>query len=649
MAAALQALAEIPRSVALPALVAAGAYINGKYGVSQDIWAISQALWLQIRMGQLEKKDRVNCFYKLEEWAIDAKTAGRTFLVIPSDESRPGAQTEWTYAEAYETILKYARWLKEAHGVQKEEIVAMDFTNRPIFVWVWFALWSLGAKPAFINSNLRDRAFVHCVRIADARLLLVDESIADEVLTDDTKPELSSDGRGRAIETTILDASTQSTILSGTPYRADDSARSGAMISSPAMLIYTSGTTGLPKAAYVNWGKPLSGCVFFMKVLALTKDDRYFSALPLYHSSGSVLGVVQALGPGCAFVLCPKFSPRTIMKQVSETKATALQYIGEMCRYMVSAPPGPFDKKHSLRLAFGNGMRPDVWQRFKDRFNIPTIVEFYGATEAPGASLVVENSGFYRGAVGRAGVVNRAIFGQNAVLVKHDHETELPIRDPKTNFGVKCARDEIGELVHPLDPDNIKDKFVGYHGNEKASGSKIIRDLFKKGDAYYRTGDLQKLDRDGRWYFIDRIGDTFRWKSENVSTAEVSEALGTHPIIREANVYGVHLPNHDGRAGCAAIGLSEGQALSDAVRRELATHAKKRLPRYAVPLFLRLIREDLETTGTFKHQKVALRNQGVDPGNVGKDEIYWLPPGSEMYEPFGEAEWAQIKGGSAKL
>lgn len=196
------------------------------------------------------------------------------------------------------------------------------------------------------------------------------------------------------------------------------------------------------------------------------------------------------------------------MKQISETGATVMQYIGEMCRYLVTSPPSPYDKNHNLRLAFGNGMRPDVWQKFKDRFNIPAVCEFYGATEAPGASYVYSQNSFYRGAIGRSGLVARTFFGGVSALIKHDHETDEPWRNPKTGFCEKVQANENGELIYLLDPENISDKFQGYLGNEKASTSKIIRDVFAKGDAYYRSGDLQRLDSDGRWWFIDRIGDS---------------------------------------------------------------------------------------------------------------------------------------------
>ncbi|KAK3674870.1 long-chain fatty acid transporter fat1 [Recurvomyces mirabilis] len=593
-----------------------------------------------------EKQDRINIFYDFEKWALDAQASRRNFLMIPNTEGQQ--KTEWTYAESYKIVLKYARWLQDVHGVQKNEIVAINITNKPLFIWVWLALWSLGAKPAFINSNLRGNAFVHCVRLSTSRLLLVDPEVRD-VLNDETRPELASDGRGRAIDTFILEPSLQNEILAGPTYRAPDTVRSGEKNTDRAILIYTSGTTGLPKAANVSWQKARAGPEVFALALSLTKDDRYFTAMPLYHTSASILGVLQVFGPGCTIVISPKFSPRTYMKQVTETGSTAMQYIGEACRYLVSSSPTPYDRAHKLRIAFGNGMRPDVWQRFKDRFGIPEICEFYGATEGPGSSFVHEASGFTRGAIGRSGKLIRSLFGGNSVLVRHDHNTDMPYRDPKTNLCEKAATGEPGELLNWLDASAINDKYQGYFGNDKASGSKILRDVFKKGDAYYRAGDLQRMDADGRWWFLDRVGDTFRWKSENVSTAEVSQALGEHPALQEANVYGVQLPNHDGRAGCAAIALNSGHKLDTSLRSELAVQARKKLPKYAVPVFLRLMKDELEVTGTMKHQKVALRNTGVEPSKMGSDLLYWLPPGAQAYEEFGEKEWQSIVGGQAKL
>ena len=595
-------------------------------------------------MKKLEKRDRLSLFYVLEEWATNPKTGSNIFLITPADESAGAPQVEITYSQAYQKVLQWSAWLKEVHGVQKGDIVAIDLANRPAFVFLWFGIWALGAVPAFINTHLRGSAFTHCVRIASARLLLIEPDICD-ALDQETKAELSSDQNGKRIECAIVSADLEQEVMALSPYRAPDTERSGLIGKSLCLLIYTSGTTGLPKAANVNWGKALAAVKAWPMYLEMKPQDRFFTCLPLYHTSGSLLGICEGLGSGCAVVLARRFSARNFMRQVSETKATGIHYIGEMCRYLLASPPSPYDRAHNVRFAFGNGLRPDVWQAFKDRFNIPVIAEFYGATEGPAALLAHSRNDFLRGAVGQSGLLFRS-WATNTLL-KHDPETDEPYRDPQTGFGVKCAVDEPGELLHPLDPAAIGERYFGYLGNAKASESKIIRDLLKKGDAYYRTGDLLKCDAEGRIWFVDRIGDSFRWRGENVSTTEVSAALGSHPAVNEANVYGVQLPHHDGRAGCAALVLAEGHTLDARLCAELAAHARERLPRYAVPLFLRLSTH-VEVTGTHKHQKVALRAAGVDP-RVVAEELFWLPPPADRYRRFTDRDWKQIEAGRARL
>lgn len=599
-------------------------------------------------MSTVEKKDQVNVFYLLESQAKDSKTSNRTWLLLPPDEAEPNRKSAWTYAEAYETVLQYAAWLREEYKIEKNEVVAMDFTNKPQFMWMWFALWSLGAIPAFINSNLRDKAFVHSVRVSTTKILFVDPSIR-EVLNDGTTSELSASNDGQGIQTVILEETTEQAIHKKTPYRAPDEARSGRKMKDSALLIYTSGTTGLPKAAHVPWDKPRGAALGVSKILQLTPDDRFFSALPLYHTAASLLCVCATVGVGCTYVMSPRFSPRTFMRQAAETEATVMQYIGEMCRYLTVAPPTPYDRAQKLRIAFGNGLRQDVWQPFKDRFNLDTIIELYGATEGIGATVNVSRNEFSRGAIGRTSLISGIVSNLGQALVKYDHDADQPWRNPSTGLCQRSAFDEPGEFIAKLDPKAVEDKFLGYLGNEKATNSKILRDVLAKGDAWYRTGDLLRADREGRLWFVDRLGDTFRWKGENVSTAEVSEALGSHPAVREANVYGVALPGHDGRAGCAALLLRDGKALDQEQRRSLAAHVKKQLPKYAIPLFLRLVKGELEITGTVKQTKVQLRDEGVDLGRIGEDEVLWLPQNQDAYEPFKGKDWKALESGQAKL
>lgn len=373
--------------------------------------------------------------------------------------------------------------------------------------------------------------------------------------------------------------------------------------------------------------------------------------MPLYHSSASVLGVLQTVLKGATIVIGKKFSTKTFWKDVRESNATIIQYVGETCRYLLSAPPQidpvtgeNLDKKNNVRMAFGNGLRPDIWNRFKERFGIETIAEFYAATEGSSASFNYSKNDYSKGAIGRNGLVVDLLLGPGISMVELDWETEEPYRDPRTGFCKRVKRGEPGEQIFKLDPNDIEAKFQGYFGNSKSTESKIMRNVFQKGDAWFRTGDMVSWDADGRMYFNDRIGDTFRWKSENVSTNEVSECLGDHPVVHEANVYGVELPHHDGRAGCVALILAEEP--SERLLADLAQHVQKKLPRFAVPLFLRLTKE-MQTTGTNKQQKHIVRAEGVDPAKMGDDDLFWLKNGT--YARFGKKDWEELNGGRIKL
>jgi acyl-CoA synthetase (AMP-forming)/AMP-acid ligase II len=270
--------------------------------------------------------------------------------------------------------------------------------------------------------------------------------------------------------------------------------------------------------------------------------------MPLYHSSAAVLGVSCTLGLGATICIGKKFSARTFWPDVRASKATIIQYVGETCRYLLSAPVqyGPdgenLDKKNNVRVAFGNGLRPDVWDRFKERFDIEGIAEFYSATEGHGSLWNFSRNSFSKGAIGRNGTLGYLLNRKAIAIVEVDHDTGAPLRDAKTGFCMKVPWGEPGEALWKLN-DDIASQFQGYYGNSAATDSKIMRDVLVKGDVYYRSGDMIRWDKE-RTYFSDRIGDTFRWKSENVSTNQVSESLGNHPAVEEANVYGEH--GHDG-------------------------------------------------------------------------------------------------------
>lgn len=381
--------------------------------------------------------------------------------------------------------------------------------------------------------------------------------------------------------------------------------------------------------------------------------------MPLYHSSALILSFTATLLSGSTQAIGRKFSTKTFWSEVRASKSTNIQYVGETLRYLLAAPPqyDPetgqcLDRAHLVRQAFGNGLRPDIWNRFKERFGVDTVVEFYSATEGPFGTWNVSSNDFARGAMGRHGTLYGWLTDLSTRVIELDEITQEPVRDPKTGFCKRATPGEPGEGIHKLPAAEIETRFQGYHGNAKATESKLLRDVFKKGDVWFRSGDLVRWDSEGRVYFHDRIGDTFRWKSENVSTAEVSEVLGLHDAVREANVYGVQLPHHDGRAGCAAVFL-DGEA-SEAKLRSLGEYVRQKLPRHAQPLFLRVVpdigEESKQATGTNKQQKHALREAGVRPDKAKDEELgslYWLS--GDGYIPFKDPEWTDLEGGRVRL
>lgn len=378
--------------------------------------------------------------------------------------------------------------------------------------------------------------------------------------------------------------------------------------------------------------------------------------MPLYHSSANFLSFCTTLLAGSTQALGRKFSTTTFWSEVRASGATSIQYVGETLRYLLAAPPQidpatgeNLDRKHAVQVAFGNGLRPDIWNEFKERFGVEAICEFYAATEGNLGTWNLSKNDFTAGAIGRNGWLYNIIMGLNITLVQVDWDTDAPYRDPKTKRCKKVPSGEPGELLFRLPSNDPLSRFQGYYGNKEATASKVLRDVFSKGDAWFRTGDIVRWDSEGRVYFHDRIGDTFRWKAENISTAEVSHALGLHAAVQEANVYGVSLPHHDGRAGCAAIFFSSPP--SEETMTSLAAHVRSTLPKYAQPLFLRVVQEmgGGQITGTNKQQKHTLREAGVKPGadDEGMGVVYWLK--GERYVEFREKDWEELEGGRVRL
>ncbi|KAL4918938.1 hypothetical protein BDW62DRAFT_210113 [Aspergillus aurantiobrunneus] len=647
----------IPLSLAGPALATTLAYLNARYSLFYDAKIFHGLFKSIIKSRFAQRRDNLNLFYILESHALDPASKDRSFIVYDGHS--------WTFHETYMLALRYGTWFKKLHGIKPREIVALNMMNSSTFIFIWLGLWSIGAVPAFINYNLTGKPLTHSVRTSSARLLIVDEEVRSSFGSEELAAFASPDFRedGGSVEVIFHTPEIEAQILQTEAIREDDKARAGVDLRDMAILIYTSGTTGLPKPAIVSWRKSWAGSIFVSTFIELAKHDRVFTCMPLYHSSASILGFIACLTVGSTLIVGRKFSARNFMKEARQNDATVIQYVGETLRYLLAAPAETdsvtgqnLDKKHNIRIVYGNGLRPDVWNRFKERFNVPTVAEFYAATEGTGGTWNFSANDFGAGAIGRNGLFSGWLFGRGLTIVEVDQELQEPWRDPQTGLCKTVPRGQAGELLYAIDPVDPAETFQGYYRNSKATESKIIRDVLRKGDAYFRTGDMIRWDNEGRWYFSDRLGDTFRWKSENVSTNEVSEVLGGHPDVHEANVYGVTLPNHDGRAGCAAVVFNQQLQSADQsvllppsseTLKSLAGHALRNLPRFAAPLFLRVTPE-MQATGNNKQQKHVLRTEGVDPGRVGAtDKLYWLQ--GDTYLPFEPKDWNNIQAGQVKL
>ncbi|HXZ85813.1 MAG TPA: AMP-binding protein, partial [Myxococcota bacterium] len=400
--------------------------------------------------------------------------------------------------------------------------------------------------------------------------------------------------------------------------------------------IYTSGTTGLPKAARFSHLKFITAGTA-ARLVGFDQNGVMYCALPLYHSAGGCMAVGAALLSGGTLALRRRFSAREFWGDVRRQRATSFQYIGEFCRYLLNQPPDAQDGQHELQFCIGNGLRPDIWEEFRDRFRLPRIVEFYGATEGNVSLVNLDNK---LGSVGR--IPTRLLM--DARLVRYDVERDEHPRDAQGRL-IECKPDEVGELIGglPRRAGDNRGRFEGYTSRE-ATERKILRNAFESGDAFFRTGDLLRRDAQGYFYFVDRIGDTFRWKGENVSTQEVAEALVHFPGVEMANVYGVAVPGADGRAGMVALVLGP-QAEFDP--RAFYAHAVTALPAYATPVFVRL-QHEAELTGTFKLRKVELQHDGYDPARV-RDPLYVRDDGARCYVPLDVDAHQRLLAGELRL
>ena len=534
------------------------------------------------------------------------------------------AQTAYSFEELAARSRRYTRWAR-AQGYGHGDVVALLAPNQPDYFAAWVGISRTGATVALLNTHLEDRSLAHTLTVCGARAVLLapslEPSYAGAVGRLETAPTVWP--MGGAMDLCAYDDA---------PLQAGEA--EGARLSDRALLIFTSGTTGLPKAANVSHARVLTWCGWFAGMMDAGADDRLYNCLPMYHSVGGVVAVGGVLLGGGSVFVRERFSARAFWDEVTAHDCTLFQYIGELCRFLLASPPHPLERAHRLRLACGNGLREEVWTAFQQRFAIPRVLEFYAATEGSFSLYNVEGR---PGAIGRAPPFLAHRFP--AALVRHDLESGAPARDAQ-GLCIRCAPDEVGEAIGRIaSTGEGPNQFEGYTSSAD-NDRKVLRDVFAPGDAWFRTGDLMRRDGAGFFYFVDRIGDTFRWKGENVSTAEVADALCACPGVDAAAVYGVELPGCEGRVGMAALATSERFDTADVARRLAGA-----LPAYARPVILRLCAE-LDATETFKLKKVELAREGFDPAGVS-DPMFALV--DDGYRPLDGELHAAIAAGRLRL
>ncbi|MGE0828222.1 MAG: long-chain-acyl-CoA synthetase [Hyphomonadaceae bacterium] len=535
---------------------------------------------------------------------------------------------EWSYAQFEARANRYAHWAL-GQGLKRGDVVALFMTNQPDYVACWMGLAKVGVVTALVNSGLVGGPLAHCINISEAKHLIFSADLTEAVSS--VRGQFNAQPQEWALEGNLATA-----LLRAPATRPAASHRDGLKSTDLALYVFTSGTTGAPKAARMTHLRVLGMLRAFIGGGHARESDRVYLTLPLYHGTGGLTGVGFALERGGCILLKRKFSASHFWEDCAAENATVFFYIGELCRYLLNAPESPHERAHHLRLGVGNGLRPEVWEAFQARFNVPKMLEFYGSTEGNANLLNFD---------GKMGAVGRIPFWLKRTIririIKFDVESEQPVRGPD-GLCIEAEPDEPGEAIGEILQNQARYKYEGYKGEAAQTEKKVLHDVFAKGDAWFRTGDLLRKDAAGYFYFVDRIGDTFRWKGENVSTNEVADVLSRAPGVTEANVYGVRVPGQDGRAGMAALTTEVGFSLE-----ALHAHAHKELPAFARPLFVRLM-PAIETTGTFKYRKIDLVREGVDPALI-HEPLYFDDPEARAYTPWSAALMEKMARGEIRV
>lgn len=558
-----------------------------------------------------------------------AETYGERVALIGEDEVL-------SYRALAERSNRYARWAID-QGLRHGDVVCLVMHNCPDYFAAWLGITRVGAIAALINTNLVGESLAHAIGVASPRSVIVSAELASSVAAIQSMLDSSvrcwvrgaSAARMESLDVALQDQS---------PAPVAESECELPNTRDRALYIYTSGTTGLPKAAVVSHHRVLQWSYWFAGLLDASEHDRMYNCLPMYHSVGGVVAIGSVLVCGGSIVLRRRFSARAFWDDIASHECTLFQYIGELCRFLLNSSPVPREREHHIRIACGNGLRGDIWRAFQSRFAIPRILEFYAATEA---NFSLYNCEGKPGAIGRIPPFLAHRFP--IALAAFDFETGEPIRDER-GLCRACGVDEVGEALGKIASESSsapETRFDGY-ADSAATERKVLRDVFTRGDAWFRSGDLMRRDAQGYFYFVDRVGETFRWKGENVATAEVAAAVCEWPGVKEAVVYGVSTPGYDGRAGMMAIVADRDLDLTG-----LLAHLTSRLPEYARPVFVRILRE-MESTSTFKPKTQDLIRIAFDP-HATTDPLYVRDRVSDGFIRLDGALFARIQSGEFRL
>ena len=529
----------------------------------------------------------------------------------------------WTYIRIVSLANKVANYLACNSNLEVGDSVALIAENSPEFLVMLLALSKLGCPAALVNYNLRGQQLTHTIQIASCKAVLVASSFSDNVKA--VEGEVSSDivyysfckGESGTCYKDIIQLSQDS------PETAPTDRDSKITFASTLCYIYTSGTTGLPKPCIVTHLKSSFMGIVFAKIIGLIESDIIYVTLPLYHTSGLLISISSMVEKGSSIYLKRKFSASEFWDDCKAHKCTVIIYIGELCRYLLLQPSRPSERNHRVRRAVGNGLRGALWKKFSDRFQISKIIEVYGSTEGYSATMNLVSEPGYIGylLVSLKDIPFFRTFYNLNFLARLDPETGEILRS-HDGLCIRCDVNEPGEILGVV---RKGEKTIGYLSEEETM-KKIVRDVITHGDIYSRTGDIISANELGFLTFLDRKGDTFRWKGENVSTTEVESIITSILGLDDVIVYSVAIPDTEGRAGMAAI------VKKDIDLNSLLEDMKRSLPSYCVPMFIRLTSAAV-LTGTFKYTKVNLKKEGFDI-NIVSEPIYFLDPRCKKYVPL---------------